>query len=69
MAIRCESCSQLITDYDDDIYVSFHGAEYRFCCEQCARDWMAEHQDELNDYLYNDSGMFQYEVAPKEKPI
>ena len=67
MAIRCDSCSNLITKYDGDIYLDFKGTDYRFCCERCANDWLEEHQDEVNDYLLNDSGMFLYEMAPKER--
>ena len=69
MTIRCDSdsCNQLITEYDDDVYLDFRGAKYRFCCDRCAKDWLEEHQDEVNDFLLNDSGMFIDEEATKEK--
>ena len=67
MTLECASCHALITEYDDDIYCRLNGAEYRFCCERCARDWINDNQDELNDYLYNVSGLFEVEVAPKER--
>ena len=67
--MECASCHALITEYDDDVYCRLNGAEYYFCCERCVRDWINDNQDELNDYLYNDSGLFEYEMAPKERSV
>lgn len=65
--MRCENCQKLITEYDDDFWCRFKGAEYFFCCERCALEWLADHQEEINQYVLNDSGLFCYEMAPKER--
>lgn len=61
--LLCDSCGEIVGSQDERVFCYFKGHEYNFCCDRCAKDWIEDRQDEMNDYLLHYSGLFEYEES------